>query len=132
MKTIGAFFFGVLLLVTLAAAQRGKLAPDAPKFDPKNQETITATVKEVKDFHCPVSGSLGAHLELKSGDTDYEVHLAPAAYLKEFEMYIKAGDTVTVTGTKVMFEGKPAILARVVKVKNDTYLFRDEKGRPLW
>lgn len=132
MKTIGALFLAVLLLGALSVAQQSKPAPDVPKFDPQNQETITAVVKEVKDYRCPVSGSLGAHLELKSGDTTYEVHLAPTAYLKDFEMVINAGDSVTVTGTKVMYDGKPAILARVVKVKNDTYLFRDEKGRPLW
>jgi hypothetical protein len=32
----------------------------------------------------------------------------------------------------VTFDGKPAVLARLIKVKNETFMFRDEKGRPLW
>ncbi|MBZ5523679.1 MAG: alcohol dehydrogenase catalytic domain-containing protein [Acidobacteriia bacterium] len=47
------------------------------------------------------------------------------------EVWVPA-DVITITGTKVTFDGKPAVLARVIKYKNETYLFRDEKGRPLW
>jgi uncharacterized protein YdeI (BOF family) len=136
MKILGAIIGGLLIMFTLAAAQQaGQTQPgqDVPKFDPKNQEVITATVQEVKDYHCPVTGSLGTHLTVKTttGGT-YEAHLAPAAFLKEFGMNFKQWETVTITGTKVTFDGKPAILARLIKVNNETYMFRDEKGRPLW
>jgi len=139
MKLITALVLVSLALIafifftTVSAAQHPSPAQDAPKFDVQNQETFTATVQEVKDYHCPISGSLGTHLVLKAANGgNYEAHLAPAAYLKEFGMIFKQSDAVTVTGTKVTFDGKPAVIVRQIKVKNETYLFRDEKGRPLW
>jgi DNA/RNA endonuclease YhcR with UshA esterase domain len=130
---VSLVFIAFIFFATVSLAQQPKPAQDVPKYEVQNQETFAATVQEVKDYHCPVSGSLGTHLVLKTatGGT-YEAHLAPAAFLKEFDMIFKQGDSVTVTGTKVTFDGKPAVLARLIKVKNETFMFRDEKGRPLW
>lgn len=133
MKLCCTLIFGALLLITGTAAQQAQPAQAVPSFDPQQQETFTAVVSEVKDYHCMVSGTMGTHLVLKSYNGGvYEAHLAPAKFMKEYDIHFKASDVVTVTGTKVTFDGKPAILARVIKLRNETFTFRDEKGRPLW
>lgn len=135
MKRICAIISGVLLMFAIAAAQQAapRTGQDVPKYDPAKQEAITGTIEVIHDYQCPVSGSLGTHITLKafSGGT-FEAHLAPAAFLKEFGVKFNQSDTVTLTGTKVMFDGKPAILVRTAKVRNETFMFRDDKGRPLW
>lgn len=37
-----------------------------------------------------------------------------------------------VTGSRVTFDGKPAIIAAEVKKGGETLKLRDEKGRPVW
>lgn len=133
MKIVCTLILGALLLITGTVAQQPGPAQDVPKFDPQKQETFTGVVSEVKNYHCPVTGTLGAHLAVKAyNGVVYEAHLAPADFMKEFGISFKPADVITITGTKVTFDGKPAVLARVIKYKNETYLFRDEKGRPLW
>ena len=52
--------------------------------------------------------------------------------MKQYEINIRKDDNVTVVGSKIMFEGKTALIARSVVIGRDTYNFRDNKGRPLW
>src|SRR5208337_2361915 len=62
-----------LLTVTLAWAQ----APaSAPNYDVAKEVTIKGVVQEVKDFQCPVSGGMGAHLVVKTDKGLVTVHLA--------------------------------------------------------
>lgn len=44
---------------------------------------------------------------------------------------IKEGTHVVVEGSKVMVDGKPAIIARSVKAGDHTIQLRDADGRPL-
>jgi DNA/RNA endonuclease YhcR with UshA esterase domain len=123
-----------LCLVLLFAAPRISAQDKklVPKFDPANQATIKGIVDEVKDYECPISGAVGSHLTVKSGEGAVEVHLASSSFLKEYGIVFARGDTVQVTGTKTFFDGKPALLARQIIVGDRTYSFRDDKGIPLW
>lgn len=121
---------GVLAFVLAAdAAQK----PSGPKYDTSSETTINGVVEEVKDYECPVSGGVGSHLVVRAADgTTVEVHLGPAAFMKEFNIVINKGDQVQVIGSKVMLNGAPTILGRQVNSNNYTYTFRNEQGRPLW
>jgi hypothetical protein len=133
MKTFASMFLGsVLFLLAAGSQERKPQAQTLPVYDVSHQETFTGSVQDVRDYKCPVSGSVGAHLTVKGLAEVIEIHLAPSAFLKEYEIKFKAGDKVAVVGTRVTFEGKPALLARSVRVGQETYIFRDEKGRPLW
>ena len=41
-------------------------------------------------------------------------------------------DELEITGVKTTFQGIDAILPREIKRGNDDFLFRDEKGKPIW
>jgi len=102
-------------------------------YDSSSQQTLEGNVVETKDYHCPVSGTLGSHITIKANNGDLvEVHMAPASFMKQYEIMIRKGDRVTVIGSRIIFEGKPALVAKSVILGNDTYNFRDGKGRPLW
>jgi DNA/RNA endonuclease YhcR with UshA esterase domain len=103
-----------------------------PKYDVAAQQTVEGTVQEVKDYKCPVTGTIGSHITIKTSGGALEVHMAPATFLKDYEMKLQAGDSVKVVGVKFTFEGQPAMLARSVTIGHATFTFRDDKGRPLW
>jgi hypothetical protein len=127
MKILGRIAFALLVLVALAFAQQL-----VPSYDTTQQSTLKGRVQEVKEYQCPVSGTIGSHIVLTSGSETLEVLLAPVQFLKDYGIVIKAGDAVTVTGMRFAFEGKPAMMARTVVVDRSTFTFRDNKGRPEW
>ena len=61
-----------------------------------------------------------------------EVHLGPAGYLEKQALQIAANDTITVTGSRVMLGGKPAIIAGQIKKGDEVLKLRDENGVPAW
>ena len=132
-RILGNLALGLLMLAGFTSrAQQKPTVADVPKYDVASQQTISGTIQEVKDYPCPVSGSLGTHLAIKAGGELLEAHLAPAAFLKEYGMSFKVGDSVKVLGVRAMFDGKPAILVREITVGDVTATFRDDKGRPAW
>jgi len=132
-KIFGRLALGLMVLAVLSCgAQQKPNSPDVPKYDIAGQQTISGTIQEIKDYPCPVSGSLGTHLAIKTGSEVLEAHLAPAAFLKEYGMSFKVGDSVKVLGVRAMFDGKPAILVREITVGDVTATFRDDKGRSAW
>ena len=121
---------GILLAMSVAWAQ----APaNAPKYDVANEVTIKGVVDEVKDFQCPVSGGVGAHLVVKTDKGLVTVHLALSKFMGEYGLSFAKGDEIVVTGVKARVgDDENAILARKIERGNQTFVFRDKEGKPLW
>lgn len=133
MKIIGNVVLGFLLFAALAATQEQNSSGNAvPAYNTAQEQTFSGTVQEVKDYQCPVSGTIGSHIAVKGGAEMVEIHLAPAKFLKDYDIVLKPGDQVKITGIKFVFQGKPAMLARVVVDGQNTFTFRSDKGRPEW
>ncbi|HYN16084.1 MAG TPA: hypothetical protein VES66_09905 [Terriglobales bacterium] len=120
----------VVLTVTLTWAQ----APaSAPKYDLANEVTIKGVVQEVKDFQCPVSGGMGAHLVVKTDKGTVTVHLALSKFLSEYGFGFAKGDEIQIIGVKAKVgDDENAILARKIERGNQSFTFRDKTGKPLW
>ena len=58
--------------------------------------------------------------------------LGPTGYFIKHNFQIKAGDTLKVTGVKVLQEQVPVIQAREVKNQQQQLKLRDNNGLPLW
>jgi len=121
---------GILLAMSVAWAQ----APaNAPKYDVANEVTIKGVVDEVKDFQCPVSGGMGAHLVVKTDKGLVTVHLALSKFMSEYGLSFAKGDEVVITGVRAKVgDDENAILARKIERGNQTFVFRDKEGKPLW
>jgi len=121
---------GILLAMSVAWAQ----APaNAPKYDVANEVTIKGVVDEVKDFQCPVSGGMGAHLVVKTDKGLVTVHLALSKFMSEYGLSFAKGDEVVITGVKAKVgDDENAILARKIERGNQTFVFRDKEGKALW
>ena len=133
-RTLLSFALGALVVLA-APGQTQKKNNDnhaVPRYDPAQEVKVKGEVLEVKNYDCPISGALGAHLALQTAEGLFEVHLAPAAFLTEYGISFAKGDKVEILGTKVTFHDTPALLARRVIRSQSDYTFRDAKGNPLW
>jgi uncharacterized protein YdeI (BOF family) len=134
MKTWPVF---ILILALFAAAipalAADKPKADVPKYDPAAEAKFKGVVEEVTDHQCPVSGGMGSHVTLKLADgKTIEVHIASSKFVKSYDVVFKKGDELEVTGVKVIFEGVETVFAREIKVGQDTFVFRDKDGKPVW
>jgi DNA/RNA endonuclease YhcR with UshA esterase domain len=121
---------GMMVVIAPAfAAQKSAV----PKYDAATEVTLKGTVDEVRDRECPVSRGMGAHIILRlSDDKTIEIHLASTRFVKSYDLVFSKGDKLEVTGSRVTFEGVETIFAREVKRGNDTFVFRDKEGNPVW
>lgn len=138
---IAISIFG-LFLVTNSFAQRGMKWKGSSgwgmgsqynqMYNPKTVETITGEVTSVDNI-TPLKGmSYGVHIVLKTDKETISVHLGPGWYIENQDIKIEPKDNVQVKGSRVTFEGKPAIIAAEVKKGNDVLKLRDENGFPAW
>ena len=128
------FILAVGVVVAWAVSLAWAQAPaNAPKYDIANEVTIKGVVEEVKDFQCPVSGGMGAHLVVKTDKGLVTVHLALSKFLHEYGFGFAKGDELVITGVKAKVgDDENAFLARQIERGNQTFTFRDKRGRPLW
>ena len=103
----------------------------ARMYNPANETTVKGTVEEVKTITGRRAWN-GTHLTLKTGDKSIDVHLGPAAFLKEKRFSFAKGDQIEVTGAKTEFGGSEAIIAREVKKGEKTLVLRNKQGIPEW
>jgi hypothetical protein len=101
-------------------------------YNPKTVETITGEVVSA-DQVTPIKGmSQGIHLTVKTEKETLPVHLGPSWYIENQDIKIEPKDKVQITGSRVEFEGKPAIIAAEVKKGDEVLKLRDENGVPAW
>lgn len=134
MKFIVTLVFMIAGMFVAPTLRSQDVAPGVavPKFNAQQEVRLRGQIREVKDFNCPVSGTMGTHLELQTTEGPVEVHVAAAKFLREFGIRFDAGQTVEMLGVKGTYEGRAAFLPRIIMVGNDTYYLRDKTGKPLW
>lgn len=130
---MGALMLLLLGIASNVVSQEKNTSPHASyTYDQAKQQTARGWVVETKDFQCPVSGTMGSHITVKTETGNIEVHLAPASFMKQYAINIRKDDNVTIIGSRIMFDGKPALVAKSVAIGRETYNFRDPSGKPLW
>lgn len=146
MKKIGVLIV-VLVMIGLfsgsaALAQQGMMRKGAGGwgqgtayarlYNPKTLETISGKVVSV-DKILPMKGmSHGVHAVIKTDKETVSVHLGPDWYIENQDMGIAPKDKIEVTGSRITFQGEPAIIAAEVKKGKNVLVLRDEKGFPVW
>lgn len=115
--------FAGLLMVSDSAAQRN--------YDPKAVETLQGKVLSVEKATRGQGRNYAVHLTLQTDKETISVRLGPN-YIEKQTPDIEANDTITVTGSRVTVDEKPAISAGQVKKGNEILKLRDENGIPVW
>ena len=131
-----------LFIATESSAQRGMgrrgsggWGPGASycrMYNTNTVETISGVVTSV-DKITPTKGMYyGVHLMLKTDKETVSVHLGPGWYIENQDIMIEPNDKVEITGSRITFDGNPALIAAVVKRGDDVLVLRDENGFPAW
>jgi hypothetical protein len=139
-------FFAISVLIFVCAtesfAQRGikwqgsggwgMRAQYGRMYNPETVAIIVGEIVAVEEM-TPMRGmSHGVHLVVKVDQEDVSVHLGPAWYIENQDIKIEPMDRVEVKGSRITFEGKPAIIAAEVKKGDEVLTLRDENGFPAW
>jgi hypothetical protein len=122
----------IIVVVAIAGVFGATSTVAQRNYDPKTVETIEGKVLSVEKTTPPKNRGYGIHLALQTNKEIIPVHLGPGWYVEKQTPQIQANDTVTVTGSRVTIDGKPAIIATQVKKGNEILKLRDENGIPAW
>jgi hypothetical protein len=114
-------------LTTLSFAQE---KVTLPKYDTAKEVHLKVTIQDIKEV--PVSNGTRVVLNVKSGEDLLDVYLSPKDYLDMIEADLAKGDSIDLTGSKVMLNDKPIIEAREIVRGQNTIVLRDDKGAPAW
>jgi hypothetical protein len=110
----------------------GPGTPYSRMYNPQTVETITGEVLSV-DQITPMKGmSYGVHIVLKTNKETISVHLGPGWYLENQDVKIAPKDKIEVKGSRITFEGAPALIAAEVKKGDEVLTLRDANGFPAW
>ena len=110
----------------------GREAPYGRMYDPKTVESIVGEVVAVERMTPAKGMSHGVHVTVKTETETVSVHLGPAWYIENQDTNIEPKDKVEVKGSRITFDGKPAIIAAEIKKGEETLMLRDERGFPVW
>jgi hypothetical protein len=101
-------------------------------YNPATVETVTGTIESI-DLSAPMKRMRrGTHLTLKTEKGPLSVRLGPEWYVERLDGKLAKGDLVEVKGSRVTFDGNPAIIAAEVKKGDAVLKLRDENGVPAW
>ncbi|HSF33719.1 MAG TPA: DNA-binding protein [Candidatus Tectomicrobia bacterium] len=101
-------------------------------YDPKTAETISGEVVSVGHL-TPMKGmGRGTRMTLKTATETVSVHLGPSWYLEHQDVKLVPKDPVEVTGSRITFQGQPALIAGEVRKGDEVLKLRDDSGYPVW
>jgi hypothetical protein len=148
MKAIEIALFALSMMICVAGGsfaqgsmgRGGGSGQAGHMYDPKTVETLSGEVISVEQVHGKGwgrgkggrGGSYGVHLVLKSDKEEVAVHLGPNWYLDKHGLTVAPGNRIEVRGSRITFEGKPAIIAAEVKMGDQSLKLRNEDGLPAW
>ena len=121
----------IIVMAAIAGILGASNAIAQRNYDPKTVETTQGKVLSMEKTPSKGRG-YGVHLTLQTEKETISVHLGPAWYIDKQTPKIEANDTITVIGSRVTIDGKPAIIAAQVKKGNEILKLRDENGIPAW
>ncbi len=104
-------------------------------WNPATVETVKGEVVS-KDTITPPKGrsglpAVGMTIKKEDASPAY-VHLGPQWYFDRQGLAISVGDSVEVTGSKIMVDGNTVLLVSSLKKDDKTWQFRDPQGFPYW
>lgn len=122
----------LLCAVGIAVSSQGQMSSRGmPMYDPATEVTVKGTVEGVNQV-AGRGGWAGTHLTLKSEKETFDVHVGPSWFLTREKAEFAKGDTIEVLGSKITYNGGPAILAREITKGEKKLTLRNPQGFPVW
>jgi hypothetical protein len=101
-------------------------------YDAKTVETIEGKVLSIENTTPAKKRGYWVDVMLQTEKGTILVQLGPAWYIDKQTPRIDANDTITLTGSRVILDGRSAIVAADVTKGNELLKLRDDNGMPVW
>ena len=102
-------------------------------YDPATVARVKGEVLSVEEFTPTPGMPPGVEFILKTDGAEVvRVFVGPKWYLANEDFEIKPKDMLEVKGSKITYEGKPAMVASVVLLDDEVVKLRDDNGAPVW
>jgi hypothetical protein len=122
----------LLLWVTPGLSQKTPSGDSSlPKYELDTEMKTKGVIDEVNLLSVGKRNDF-RELIIKNGDDKINLYVCPKPFEDEMSIGFTKGDQITVTGSKVKHEGGDVILVRELVKGDDTLVFRDAKGAPVW
>jgi hypothetical protein len=95
-------------------------------------QTYEGKIAEIIYLPGATPDSAMVEIRLLSGTSDTPVRLGPAGFLKQNQLNLKEGDTITVTGYRVSAADGELLVATAIRSQGRTVQLRNRTGRPQW
>jgi hypothetical protein len=110
----------------------GPGTPYGRMYDSKAVETLNGEVISLSRITPRKGMAAGIHMNVKTDKETISVHLGPSWYLENQDVKIEPKDKVEVKGSRITFDGKPAIIAAEVRKGDEVLTLRNDEGFPVW
>jgi hypothetical protein len=101
-------------------------------FNPDTMETVSGRILRIDKMTPGSNMQQGAYLLLETKKGNRIVHLGPVWWVENQDVHLNTKEQVEVTGSRVMVNDKPVIIASEIKRGEDILRLRDERGRAAW
>ena len=136
MKTllVTAAVASVLMLASPgeSLAQRAGNGSYRLNYDAQTIWTVSGEVISLDNVMSGRAGYHGIHLLLKTVNGNLSVHLGPSWYMDGQTLKVGPHDRIEVTGSPVIYDGKPALIAADLRKDGENLQLRTAGGIPLW
>ncbi len=99
-------------------------------YNPQTETTVSGTVQEVSHYIC--GPWAGTYTILSTPQGPVNAQLGPSEYLQQQNLWIRPGDQIEVTGSRLNIDGVDVLLARSVTSAGQTVTLRNQQGMPMW
>ncbi len=110
----------------------GVETPYGKMYNPQTVETISGEVVSVNKITPMKDMYYGIQLILKTSKETIAVHLGPGWFVESQNVKIMPKDKIEVIGSRITFEGKPALIAAQITKGGAVMKLRDKSGFPVW
>jgi hypothetical protein len=101
-------------------------------YNQQSAVEIKGVVEAVEQLTPGRGMSYGIHLKVKTDTETVAVHLGPAWFIERQDISIEKGDIIEVKGSRITFNGAPALIAAKVEKGDVGLRLRDDNGFPVW
>src|SRR5262245_9616797 len=101
-------------------------------YDLKTVESVWGKVLSVEKITPAKKRGEWVQLILQIENGTIAVQLGPAWYVDKQVPRIEANDEITVTGSRIVLDGTPIIVAADIAKGSELLNLRDDKGVPVW
>jgi hypothetical protein len=109
------------------SSRRG--SPSYPATAPK---VVAGIISEIIYFQGPTADSAMVEARVLASGQATLVRLAPVGLLKQNQLVLREGDTVSVTGFEVSGMDGDLVVATEIRKGDKRVALRDPRGRPVW